>query len=412
MEALAPFILIVLFYVVISGVLPRLIRAAGRAALGKGSLSENLEATFKGMGPMEVRFVDTPMSQEPNAPIAKEIQVKGLFPITFTRKLGFVTSVFDDTSGSFQTVGCIMEAFQEPHTRAYQHSTEVGITEPGVGFISWVRVGVVLPQLLETPFSGKRKLAALLRLIDLNNKPDITCGFHQPNHNGLLWQRQLDFDHVVEGKGYLELQALRDEARVLSVKIATCIAMWDSSLGNAEGEVLKIWIQKTLSGLSGDRRESLRSSLNAALKDAYTAAQEGQLDLTSLTQQLNEIGDKASKYETIELCYDVLTARDILHPDAAKIIDLTAKVLELDLSEVEKIRDIRLVNLKTDLTSSGGMEELLGIDPEWDVDRKKRHLRSEFQKWNNRLTTLSEGAERDNAQRMLDAISEVRQQYG
>jgi len=49
--------------------------------------------------------------------------------------------------------------------------------------------------------------------------------------------------------------------------------------------------------------------------------------LTGLTRRLNEIDDKASKYETIELCYDVLTARDELHPDAAKIIDLAARKL-------------------------------------------------------------------------------------
>ena len=78
--------------------------------------------------------------------------------------------------------------------------------------------------------------------------------------------------------------------------------------------------------------------------------------MTGLTRRLNEIDDKASKYETIELCYDVLTARDELHPDAAKIIDLAAKVLELDLSEVERIRDIRLVNLKNEITSQGSME--------------------------------------------------------
>jgi hypothetical protein len=411
MEALAGFIIIALCWGGF-GLLLRFIRAASRAALGKGTFSDNLTVAFKGMGPLEVRFVDTRLSQEPDAPLVKEIQAKGLLPLSIPRRIGFVTSVLDDTSGSFKVVCGALAEFQEPHTRAYQHSTALGVTEPGVGFITWVRVGVVLPQLLETPYGGKRKLSAMLRLIDINNKPDITGGFNEPNHNGLLGQWQLDFDYVVEGKGYLELQALRDEARSLSVKVATCIAMWDGSLGNPEGEVLKTWIQKVLGGCSGERRENLRSSLNAALKEAHTAAKEGQLELTSLTHRLNEIGDKASKYETIELCYDVLTARDVLHPDAAKVIDLAAKVLELDVSEVEKIRDIRLVALRTDVTRNGGMEELLGIDPEWDVDRKKRHLRSEFQKWNNRLTTLPEGAERDNAQRMLDAISEVRQQYG
>jgi hypothetical protein len=415
MEAAAVFILIFLFWGVVKLILAvggRTVHAVGRAAAGKGTLSENLEVAFKGLGSLEVRVVDTRLSQEPDAPIVKEVQVKGLLPIRTRRPLGFVTSVFDNTSGTFQPVKCPTESFQEPHTLAYQHSTELGFIEAGIGFVSWIRVGVVLPQLLETPFGGRRNLAAVLRLIDLDNKPDIRAGYHEPDHAGLLWQRQVDFEYLVEGKGYEELEALRNEARTLAVKTALCIAMWDGSLGEPEGEVLRTWIQKVLSGYSGERRETVRCSLNTAMKEGYAAARQGHLNLTDLMHRLNEIGESASKYETIELCYDVLTAREVLNPDAAKMIDLAAKVLGLDLSEVEKIRDLRLVSLRTEITAEVGVEELLGMDPSWDTDRKKRHLRQEFQKWNNRLTTLSEGAERDNAQRMLDAISEVRQQYG
>jgi hypothetical protein len=58
------------------------------------------------------------------------------------------------------------------------------------------------------------------------------------------------------------------------------------------------------------------------------------------------------------------------------------------------------------------VEELLNIDPRWDAGKIKAHLRTEFQKWNNRLTTLPEGDERESAQKMLDAISEARKRYG
>jgi len=39
------------------------------------------------------------------------------------------------------------------------------------------------------------------------------------------------------------------------------------------------------------------------------------------------------------------------------------------------------------------------------------HLREEFNKWNNRLNTLPEGVERDNAQQMLGLISDARKKY-
>jgi hypothetical protein len=392
MEGLAPLVGLFALYAgyLLFGVGARAIHAAGRAALGKGSLSDNLEVAFKGMSPMEARLQDGRLGDEPDAPILKEIQVKGLFPTHEKRRLGFVTSVFDNTSGKLEPVSCPLDMFQEPHTRAYQHSMNLGSIDPGMGSIKWVRVGVIPTQLLETPYGGKRKLRVILRLIDLDNKPDITYGFHH-DHDGLIWQSGLDFDHLAEGKGYLELEALRDEARVLCVQIAMFIAMLDRQLSDREGEVLKNWIKKVLASYSGERKENLQSSLNKAMRDSYTAAKRGDLSLAGLTYRLKAIENKASKYEAIELCYDVLATNDVTDSDAPRIIDLTARALELDLSELARIRDLRLVAPQSTLDAQTSVEDLLGIDRSWDAERKKKHLRDEFQKWNNRLSTLPRG---------------------
>jgi len=56
--------------------------------------------------------------------------------------------------------------------------------------------------------------------------------------------------------------------------------------------------------------------------------------------------------------------------------------------------------------------KILGIESGWDEKRIKHHLLQEFLKWNNRLYTLPEGTERENAQRMIDLIAEARITYG
>src|SRR4051794_38334020 len=48
--------------------------------------------------------------------------------------------LFDETSGTFEPVISSVDQFQEPHTTVYQHAVEAGPTDPGIGFISWVRV--------------------------------------------------------------------------------------------------------------------------------------------------------------------------------------------------------------------------------------------------------------------------------
>lgn len=411
MEAVFGLIGLILFWIVVNLVF-RLgagtFRAAARTASGKGSFADNFQASVVGMKPIEVRLRDSNVDDIE----AKEIEVKGILPIRRNYRLGFITSVFDNTTGEFQPVISSIEQFQEARTVAYQHAVDVGQVDAGIGFISWVRVGVLLPQVLQPPHSGRREFAGIIRLVDLDNKPDITNGFHEKDHLGLIWQQVLKFDYNVKSKGYLELAESRDAGRALCVRIAMAVAMWSGSLADAEGLAIRSWVEKVLGSTTGERREKLKDALNKALRDAHAAGKRFELSLSELTADLNKIGDQAIKYEAIELCYDVLAAKKADGTEEARIIDLVAKSLDLDVREFERIRDIKIINVASSLSMRASVEELLGIDPRWDTNQIKAHLRVEFQKWNNRVTALPEGAERENAQRMLDAIAEARKRYG
>ena len=412
MEAILGFIGLILFWAAFRWIVNAgfgTVRAVARTAAGKGSFVDNFQANVVGMNAIEVRLHDDNSIEGVEA---KEVQVKGLLPINNTYHLGFLTSVFDNTSGKYEPVTSSMDQFQEPRTIAYQHAVDVGTTSPGIGFVGWTRVGVVLPQLLGTPYGGHRKLVAYIRLINLESKPNISNGFQDKDDPGILWQSALPFEYEIKDKGYLEIEESRDAARVLCVKVAMAVAMWDGALNRREGELLKAWIEKVLGSYSGDRREKLKVSLNSAMKDAYNSAKSNSLNLVALVEALGKNEDTSIKYETVELCYELLASNGKIDGDSARVIDLVSRSLELDLTEIEKIRDVKIVGLAAGLSRSDSVEQLLGIDPRWDSDRIKKHLRSEFQKWNNRLTALPEGAERESAQRMLDAISDARKRYG
>ena len=78
------------------------------------------------------------------------------------------------------------------------------------------------------------------------------------------------------------------------------------------------------------------------------------------------------------------------------------------MDEIEKREGVTL-NLSTSLTSEEGLESLVGIEDGWSDDQKKKHIRTEFQKWSNRLNSLPEGDERDAAQNMLDNLSVLKE---
>jgi tellurite resistance protein len=415
MEAILGFIAIVIVFAGVRFVLSaatRTVGAAAKAAVGKGSFSDNMELAFKGMGPLEARMVNQRLGDNDDGPLVKAIEVKGLFPVDTTRHIAFITSVFDKTDGEFKPVLSAIEMFQEAESIVYQQVSEIGAVSPDQGFISWVRVGGVIPEILEPPFGGKRTFVAVIRMVDIDDPPEIELGFHAPNGPSPLWVDSLEFNYYFEGKGYEESAESRDHARALSIQIGMAVAFADGTFDDSEGETLREFIVKAVSPFDEEKQKHLKEVYNTAMKEAYAAAKMGDLSLSKLTSELNELAETSSKYETIELCFDVMAADGVADAEEMRVIRKVAESLELDFDEIEKMRDKKIIGLDTKLESQSSVEELLGIEKDWDTPRIKQHLLSEFQKWNNRLNTLGEGEERANAQRMLDMIAEARRKYG
>lgn len=393
------------------GAAAKTVGAARKAVIGDGTFKENMDLSFKEMQSFELKMEDVRLHDDGTGPWLKEILGKGLFPISRDTNLGVITSVFDETSGELEPVISALDDFQEPDSVAYQASTDIGDIEVGMGFVKWVRLGVAIPDLIEPPYGGKRKLVAIVRVIDLDNPPDIEQGFHTENDPGILFQSSLRFEHEFLEKGYVEAEEHKEESVALSLKIGMAVAMADGSLDDAEGSVLKHWIVKSIAPYKADKKERLKKVYNEALRESYALAVDGNLSLSQLTDSLNKMGDKSGKYETVELCFEVMAADGVADQEEIKIIHKVAAALHLDMKEVESMRDQKIVGLKSSIADNVSIEVMLGIDDSWSHDKIKRHLRTEFQKWNNRLNTLSEGEERNNAQLMLNQISEARKKY-
>ena len=409
-------VIIVIVLLIFGGTIVRAIwrtmGAAAKSVVGKCSFSDNMDLAFKGMQPLEIRFKDGHLGDDEDSLVTKQIEGRGLFPHVKTTRIGFVTSVFDETGEAWEPVISAIEVFQEPTNLVYQNVMEVGQVAPNQGFVSWVRLGVVLPDILQPPYSGNRKMVALLRMIDLDNEPSIHFGRHDEDDPGLLWTGVLRFEYNFLDKGYSEAAEHRDEARAIALKIGIAVAMADGSLDTSEGECLKEWIIRTIDTFSDDKQAELKRVYNDAMREAYAEAKNGNLSLSALTARLNEIGEKKLKYDAIELCFDVMAVDGVADAAEIKTIRQVADALGLDLDEIEKLRDQKIVGLDSSISDQASVEDLLGIEPTWDTELIKTHLRTEFQKWNNRINTLSEGDERDNAQRMLDVIAEARKKYG
>ncbi len=378
--------------------------SAINAASNRGSHSANVR-TF------EIRMNDAKIDeQDDDSPTFKEIKGIGMFPIKHASRTGCTTSVFDSTSGKLEFVISALEPLQEPESIVYQHQVEIGEISPLHGLRSWSRLGVILPDILQPPYSGRRNLVAVFRMVDLDNPPPIIHGTCFP-HPGLLWEKSLPFTWVFSEKGYQEIREHQDEARSISVKIGVAVALSDGNLDDTESETLKRWVLRAIEPFAAEKKQSLKKMYNEAMKSAYLDAKNNTLTLSELTRRLNEIGDKKTKYDAIELCFDVMSADGVADKEEIHVIRKVSEALGVDSNEFEKMRDQRIIKLDTNVQEHANIELLLGIESDWSEEKIKKHLRDEFQKWNNRINTLAEGEERDNAQRMLDLIAEARKKH-
>ena len=338
------------------------------------------------------------------------IEIKGVFPIGRSIDGVFVTSLFDitDDRNEPKVVLSVIEQFQEPATTAYSIANATGQLEPGYGFTSWVEMGRVLPLFVQTPFAGKRILNVVTRLTDANGIEHLELGFLPSDLCYAVEINEIEIDQLA--KGYTEAAKDKQECMRISVMLGMVVAMSDGTLDDPEGEVLKKWMAKVITPYSDAKRKELKETLNSAMKEAFAQIQEQSLSKSDLIDAFNKIGDNASKFEAMELCYDVMAADGVADPEEIKVLHRIGDALDLDIAELEKLRDLKMMGLSSQV-EDGGAASLLGIDPEWDDGQVKKHLRSEFSKWNARLNNLQPGPDKEHAQKMLDTIGEMRSKY-
>ncbi len=374
----------------------------------------NRSGSGQKMGPLEIR--QTPYQLSEGGLQAVGLELKGLIPVTATTNISFVTSVLDATNadsqpdGAWQPVLSMHEKCQEPGTTAYQYFEDGARIEANFGFVDWVRVGVVVPFVLQPGYGGRRKLRLICRIVDMDALPAIEMGFCQ-EQKGLIAVRQVEYELNYPGKGFWEEAADRDEARSCTITLAMGVAMADGELHEREGEVIQRWVTRIIDSFEGEKRETLKRLYNDAMRDSYREAQAGTLTLSDVIGRMNEISEEPQKYEAINLCFDVMSADGTLADSEMLSIRRIAQALDIDYAEFEALKDAAVLGANSGDIKESSAWELLEIEQGWSNEEIKSHLRRQYAKWNSRLNSFPEGTERDRAQHMLQLIAETRAKY-
>lgn len=74
-------------------------------------------------------------------------------------------------------------------------------------------------------------------------------------------------------------------------------------------------------------------------------------------------------YEALELCIDVMAADGIADIDELHILRKIGDASGIDAKEIQKLRDQKIVDLEIRNQEQTPIEELMGIDADWDLQR-------------------------------------------
>lgn len=416
MEIVGVFIAIILINIAFRVVISLFFKGASVAVEGVKSAVTGKEFDVdRALGripPFAMRVTEKNTEEDDSGVDYFAVEVKGLFPVQKSTEAVFVVSLFDTTDGNeeLKPVLSLLENFQEETTTAHCNIMQAGRIQPDFGLTQWVEVGRIFPLFVKSPYSGSRKLRVILRLIHPDSVRHIHLGFGKIPEDDNFWLGSSEITLEQIAKGYEEQAEHRQECLELTVKLGMVVAMADGSLDEPEGNVLNTWMRKAITPYSEQRQGELKIKLNDAMKEAYAGMLDGNLSKSLLTERFNEIGDSSTKFEAMDLFYDVMAADGVADPEEIKVLRQLGDALELDVQELEKLRDLKMMSLSA-VVEEADAESLLGIDTEWSKEKIQQHIKSEFKKWNARLNNLQPGPDKEHAQKMLDTIGELRDKY-
>jgi len=296
-----------------------------------------------------------------------------------------------------------IEQFQKPSSQEVLMQTEAREIPDAAYAPNWAPIALILPEkYLIAPYKGKRKVHVKIILLRRNQLKK--------------WQTPATSTHEIELEfpwtGYEEEVIIHRRVRALTVKLAIAVALADGRLYQSEGQIVRQWLQSHVDSCDEEEdRRKLLKECNVAIRTAYEQAKAKQLSLSSIAKAMNEIAEPAWKYEAIELLHKVAAADGVAQSEEIALLRKVAEQMDLDYSEIEKIRDREFMHLQTVQFEESSILEQLGIEKSESPEAIKRKLRQEFRKWNGRLNSLPEGEEREQAQSFIDRIAEARKQY-
>ena len=243
----------------------------------------------------------------------------------------------------------------------------------------WATVMVVPVDLLVFPSKGIRKIRFTYTL---SNSYKATYTKQYKNSEQGYEDMERDKKLVAEG----------------TVLLALYISAIDNEIHSSEQQMILDWIDK----------QSYKKELKAEFDSEMEKLTQGdKRDPVPLCKILRERATLAARYSIVELCFQIMSADNVLSEEESELINKLASDLAIPLDKYQAIKEKHLAIHEISNIDVDNIDVVLGITANMAVDKMKVHLRKLYQKW-NALTGHEDSSIRAKADKMVDLISQKR----
>ena len=281
----------------------------------------------------------------------------------------------------------------------------------GVGFAfnMWTPMFRFPASLVIPPNRGKRKLKFIVSATKLNGEFE---NGKIKNKKDLYFDVETLFYLNFEEPGYLDAEQYEGDINEKIIQLGMAVAYSEKKINTAGIEAIKSWINSEIIWKNYfDDSTDQKIKYSFLLKNTHELLKNNKLSLSEIVKEINFKSSVSKRYDAMNLLLNIAGSDDRLSKEEDKLLNNTARALELDLSRFQQMKTSTIANIETiDESDEDSEETIFNFSKDMtDVDKCKK-LREEYTRW-NRQTNNSNEKIRNQARKMVELTANLRKKY-
>jgi hypothetical protein len=346
-----------------------------------------------------------------------DIEAKG--PLNFTKEqinqsekeneeAKFSCYVFDitDKDNEIPLQGLTDPYKDENYLLSSTRNMKVGV---GLAYHDWTAMFRFPKSLVIPPNRGQRILKFVVCASKLKSKFDQG---KIKNKKDLYFETTTVFNLDYEQPGYLESEIYESALNEKIVQLGMAVAYSEKKINTSGVEAIKSWINTEIlwkNYLTDETEEKVKYSF--LLKNTHELLKKNKLSLSEIVKEINFKSNISRRYDAMNLLLNIAGSDDRLSKEEDKLLNNTARALELDLDRFQQMKTSTIANIDTiDESDEDNEDTIFNFSKDMTDADKCKKLREEYTRW-NRQTNNSNEKIRNQARKMVELTANLRKKY-